>query len=141
MTVGDRFGDARVGASVARAALDGYTSLLAGDARPLIDLLHPNVEWDEGGRSRRLLRGRSAVAALLQARTERHAVAPFEGVVVRSSAVVLRFSRPWWDEHPSRFQGLLAAAFDGAFIQTVSFGRQIERIECSFSLFGSGWRD
>jgi hypothetical protein len=43
---------------------------------------------------------------------------------------VVHFRRPWWRERPRRIRELVARAFNRSFAQTVSFGSEIERIEC-----------
>ena len=122
----------RSSSSVRHAVIGAYQSLGEGDAKPLVALLSPDVEWIEwdAWRPPRTGNGRNTVAALIEDRAERAGAAPVRAIAVGRNALVMHFRRPWWREHPQRIRELLARGFGRSFAQTVSFGSEIERIEC-----------
>jgi hypothetical protein len=118
----------RGSSSIRHAVLGAYRSLIQGDAQPLVELLAADVEWSEQDRARAMT-GRTEVGELIERCAANGAPAVVQGIVVRRNAFVLQFRRPWWAEQPRR------RTLKRGYAQTVSFGREIERIECS-----SAWR-
>jgi len=131
--------------SLRRLTLDAYRSLGEGDALPLVALLDPKVEWTEraGVDRQQTIRGSRAVASLLTERVAQGRTVELRSVAVERDALVLSFSRPWWQSRPRPIRILFTKGLGGRFVQTLTFGRLIERIESSsqLALEGGGEQD
>ena len=125
--------------SLRRLALDAYRSLGDGDALPLVELLDREVEWAErtGPGRVRTVSGAAAVGALLTERIGAGRTVELRSVAVERDALVLSFSRPWWDNRPRSVRSFLVKGLGGRFVQTVTLGRLIERIESAATLAAS----
>jgi hypothetical protein len=124
--------------SFRRLALDAYRSLSEGDVLPLVALLDPEVEWIERRGPDRLerVRGSAAVAALLRERVGRGRLVELRGLAVERNALVLSFSRPWWENRPRRLHTLFLLGLGARFTQTLRFDQLIEQIESSAAVAG-----
>lgn len=105
--------------STRRRALAAYSSLASGEAEPVIELLHDEVDWSERVHSRVVSRahGSNAVAARLRRLVDVHGRLPLRGVEILPHALVFSYRHPWWDTRHRL--SALAASVTGAFTQTV----------------------
>ncbi|HVP75805.1 MAG TPA: hypothetical protein VMS63_07270 [Gaiellaceae bacterium] len=124
--------------SLRRRTLDAYRSLGAGDALPLVALLDPEVEWTERtgwNRPQRVI-GSEAVGDLLIARIGQGRAVELRSVAVERDALVMSFSRPWWQSRPQPLRIRFLQGLGGRFVQTLTLGGLIERIESASVLAG-----